>query len=80
MVRERFYRCTGLSLPFREEILPHPHTCQVNRDFPPNEVCQGQEFRTDSLPLPLSSGQPLEEVKAQSPSAARREAEQVRLD
>ena len=80
MVRERFYRCTDLSLPFLEEILPHRRTCQVNRDFPPNEVCQGREFRRDSLPLPLSSGQPWEEVKAQSPSAARREAEQVRLD
>lgn len=79
-VRERFYRCTDLSLPFLEEILPHRRTCQVNRDFPPNEVCQGREFRTDSLPLQLSSGQPLEEVKARSPSAARREAERVRLD
>jgi hypothetical protein len=80
MVRERFYRCMDLSLPFLEEILPHRRTCQVNKDFPPNEVCQGREFRTDSLPLQLSSGQPLEEVKAQSPSAARREAERVRLD
>ena len=80
MVRERFYRCTDLSLPFLAGILPHRRTCQVNRDFPPNEVCQGPEFRTDSLPLQLSSGQPLEEVKAQSPPAARREAEQVRLD
>jgi hypothetical protein len=80
MVRERFYRCTDLSLPFLEEILPHRRICQVNRDFPPNEVCQGREFRTDSLPLQLSSGQPLEEVKAQPPSAARRRAERVRLD
>lgn len=79
--RERFYRYTDLSLPFLEEILLHRRTCQVNRDFPPNEVYQGQEFRTDNLPLPLSSGQPVEEVKAQSPAAARREeAEQVRLD
>ena len=80
MVRERFYPCTDLSLPFLEEILPHRRTCQVNRDFPPNEVCQGREFRMDSLPLQLSSGQPLEEVKAQSPPAARRRAEQGRLD
>ena len=80
MVREKFYRCTDLSLPFLEEILPHRRTCQVNRDFPPNEVCQGREFRTDSLPLRLSSGQPVEEVKTQSPPEARREeAEQVRL-
>jgi hypothetical protein len=79
-VRERFYRCTDLSLPFLEEILPHRRTCQVNRDFPPNEVYQGREFRTDSLPLQLSSGQPVEEVKTQSPPEARRvEAEQVRL-
>ena len=80
MVRERSYRCTDLSLPFLEGILLHRRTCQVNRGFPPNEVCQVRECRTDSLPLQLSSGQPLEEVKAQSPSAARREAEQVRLD
>jgi hypothetical protein len=80
MVRERFYRCTGLSLPFLGEILLHQRICQVNRDFPPNEVCQGREFRTDSLLLQLSLGQPLEEAKAQSPPAARREAEQVRLD
>jgi hypothetical protein len=81
MGRERFYRCTDLSLPFPEEIPPHRRTCQVNRDFPPNEVCRGREFRMDSLLLQLSSGQPLEEVKAQSPPAARREeAEQVRLD
>ena len=80
MVRERSYPCTDLSLPFLEGILLHRRTCQVNRDFPPNEVCQGREFRTDSLPLQLSSGQPVEEVKAQSPPAVRRRAERVRLD
>ena len=69
----------GPSLPFLGEILPHQRICQVNRDFPPNEACQGPEFRTDSLPLRLSLGQPLE-VKAQSPAVARREAERVRLD
>ena len=79
-VRERFYPCTDLSLPFLEEILPHRRTCQVNRDFPPNEVCQGREFRTDSLPLPLSSGQPVEEAEAHSAPAARWRAERVRLD
>ncbi len=80
MGRERFYRCTDLSLPFLEGILLHRRTCRVNKDFPLNEVYQGREFRTDSLPLQLWLGQPLGEVKAQSPSAERREAEQVRLD
>ena len=79
MVRERFYRCTDLSLPFLEGILPHRRTCQVNKDFPPSEVCQAREFRTDSLPSQLSLGQPVEEVKAQPPAACR-EAERVRSD
>lgn len=79
-VRERFYRCTDLSLPFLEEIPPRRHTCQVNRDFPPNEVYQGRGFRTDSLPLPLSSGQPVEEAKGHSLPAAARRAERVHLD
>jgi len=79
MVRERFYRCTDLSLPFLEEILPHRRTCQVNKDFPPSEVCQGREFRTDSHPSQLSLAQPVEEMKAQPPAACR-EAEPVRLD
>src|SRR4029453_6718717 len=79
MVRERFYRCRDLSLPFLEGILPHRRTCQVNKDFPPSEVCQGREFRTDSHPSQLSLAQPVEETKARPPAACR-EAEPVRLD
>lgn len=80
MEQEKFCLCKDPLLPFPGGILPHQRICQVNRDFPPNEVCQGREFRRDSLPSQLSLEQPSAEAKGQSPQAARRKAEQVHLD
>ena len=80
MEQEKFCLCKDPLLPFPGGILLHRRTCQVNRDFPPNEVCQGREFRRDSLPSQLSLEQPSAEAKGQSPQAARRKAEQVHLD
>jgi hypothetical protein len=80
MEQEKFCPCKDPSLPFPGGILPHQRICQVNRDFPPNEVCQGREFRRGSLPSQLSLEQPSAEVKGPCPRAVRRKAEQVRLD
>ena len=80
MEQEKFCLCKDPLLPFPGGILLHRRTCRANKDFPPNEVCQGREFRRDSLPLQLWLGQPLGEVKGHSPQAARRKAEQVHLD
>src|ERR1051326_6865180 len=80
MAQERSYLCRDPSLRFPEEILLHRYICQANTGSPPDAVCQGQEFRTDNLPLqPSWSAQRWAEVKLlRSPVAAYQWAERVR--
>jgi len=79
--QEKFCLCRDLLLLFPAEILPHRRTCQANKDFPPDEVCQERVSRTDNLPSRPLLARPVEEARLQSPSAAVSPlAEQVHWD
>src|ERR1051326_9619287 len=52
--RERFSRCTGLSLRFRGQIPLHRYIYQAKMGSRPNAASREREYRTENHPLPLS--------------------------